>query len=75
MQIRIKFSTDIGISTTGISGPKGGSNNKPVGLVYISVVTNKERVVKKLNLTPVRKKHREDSANIALNMLRIMYPI
>ena len=37
--IRKKTKTDIGISTTGISGPDGGSLYKPVGLVYIGIVT------------------------------------
>lgn len=35
--IRSKFNTDIGIGITGIAGPDGGSNEKPVGLVYIAI--------------------------------------
>lgn len=31
------FKTDIGISTTGIAGPKGGTKEKPVGLVYMGI--------------------------------------
>ncbi|MFX0187741.1 MAG: CinA family protein [Candidatus Hodarchaeota archaeon] len=40
---------DIGIGITGIAGPKGGSPEKPVGLVYISYSTMKETMVKKHN--------------------------
>lgn len=37
--IRMLSGADIGISTTGIAGPLGGSSYKPVGLVYIGVST------------------------------------
>ena len=34
--VRIKSNVDIGIATTGIAGPTGGTPEKPVGLVYIA---------------------------------------
>ena len=37
--VRLLAGADIGISTTGIAGPLGGSQYKPVGLVYIGVST------------------------------------
>lgn len=40
--IRVKFNTDIGLSTTGIAGPTGGTPEKPVGLVWIGISTEKE---------------------------------
>ena len=35
--IRVKFGTDIGLSTTGVAGPTGGTLDKPVGLVWMGI--------------------------------------
>jgi len=70
--IRNKFQTNIGLSTTGISGPTGGSNNKPVGLIYIAISMENEKIVKKFNLIPRRKEHRNIATHTALNMLRLL---
>jgi len=70
--IRNKFQADIGVSTTGISGPTGASDNKPVGLIYIAISTKKEKIVKKFNLIPRRKEHRDIAMHTALNMLRLL---
>jgi nicotinamide-nucleotide amidase len=37
IEVRERFGSDIGIATTGISGPGGGSDEKPVGLVYLAI--------------------------------------
>ena len=39
---------DISISVTGIAGPAGGTPNKPVGLVYLSLKFKKKIITKKL---------------------------
>lgn len=45
--VRNLFKTDIGISTTGIAGPSGGSKEKPVGLVYIGISIKNRNFVKR----------------------------
>lgn len=61
---------DIGIATTGIAGPGGGTLEKPVGLVYIAVYYNNEVEVKKLNLTGNRQRIRERTTTVLIDMVR-----
>ena len=63
---------DVGISTTGISGPDGGNESKPLGLVYIAVVTPKISKVKKYIFRVKRNIHREMTATAALNITRLI---
>jgi len=70
--IRVKSGADIGISTTGISGPDGGTDEKPVGLVFIGIVTPTKSIVKKYNFNYGRKIHREMTCTAALNTTRLL---
>ena len=62
--------TDIGISTTGIAGPGGGTEEKPVGLVYIGIFINGEVKTRKLQLPGNREQVRNRTVREALNLLR-----
>ncbi|WP_418965316.1 competence/damage-inducible protein A [Cetobacterium sp.] len=51
--------TDIGISTTGIAGPEGGTKDKPVGLVYIGIKVKEKVLSFKFNFIGDREKIRK----------------
>ena len=69
--IRNKTGSNIGLSTTGISGPGGGTKTKPIGLVYIGLVTPEKSIVKKYNFHFGRHIHREMTTTAALNITRL----
>lgn len=60
----------IGISTTGLAGPGGGSAEKPVGLVYVGLYMDGKVYVKELNLSGDRQSIRNRTVTIALDFLR-----
>ena len=59
----------VGISTTGIAGPGGGSAEKPVGLVYTAIVTDTSENVYKLNLLGDRSSVRRQTVDFMINKL------
>lgn len=64
-----RVKADISASITGIAGPGGGSAKKPVGTVYICVLSAKKRTVKKFLFKGGRKSIKRQSAEAALSML------
>ncbi len=69
--IKEKFQTDIGIGITGIAGPTGGTDEKPVGLVYIGLAIKDKLIVKRFQFLKDRKANKLLSTQTALNMLRL----
>lgn len=68
--IAMTSNTRIGISTTGIAGPDGGSDEKPVGLVYIGLYIDGEVKAQKYNFAGDRQKIRERATVAAIDWLR-----
>jgi PncC family amidohydrolase len=67
--IRAKSDVDIGISTTGVAGPTGGTKEKPVGLVFIAISTKDNIIVKKFQFSGNRIQNKYDICKVALEML------
>ena len=69
-RVREKFNSDIGIASSGIAGPGGGSEEKPVGTVWIAYADNKQTITKRLQLTQNRILNIELTEIAVLNLVR-----
>jgi len=70
--IRQRTGADIGLSVTGVAGPAGGSPEKPVGTVWVSICQENFHQAKLLNLMVLTDRERivQGTAQAALNWLR-----
>ena len=69
--VAARYNTNIGIATTGIAGPGGGTDEKPVGLVYFGIYINGKVITKKYVFNGDRQGIRERATRTILNDLRL----
>lgn len=71
--VREAAGADYGLSVTGVAGPDGGTEEKPVGLVFVGLSDANGTVAERLDLSAFRRSReaiRERSANRAFDLLR-----
>ena len=68
--IREKYKTDYSIAASGIAGPGGGTDEKPVGTVWIAIATPETVISQQFLFGTNRDRNIQKTATAALNMLR-----
>ena len=59
---------DMGISTTGIAGPEGGTESRPVGLVYLGCALHGRVTVERHVFSGNRQEVRQQAVNVAMDL-------
>lgn len=68
---RVRLAADVGVGLTGIAGPGGGSEQKPVGLVWFSVIgPDGASITRSVTLPGGRADVRERAALVAMHLIR-----
>lgn len=73
--IRQRLNTDIGVATSGIAGPGGGTPDKPVGTVWIAYSDRHQTLARKLQLSKDRVVNIKATCVHALNLIRQSLPV
>jgi nicotinamide-nucleotide amidase len=68
--VRRALHADLGLSTTGILGPGGGSVEKPVGTVWVGLSTHEKTFAVSFHFGKDRFRNKERTLTAALNLLR-----
>ncbi len=69
--VRTRLNADYGVATSGIAGPGGGTDDKPVGTVWIAIADGEQTVTRKLQLWKDRDVNIRATAMAVLNLIRI----
>jgi len=69
--VRTRLRADVGVGITGVAGPEGGSEEKPVGLVCFSVVTDStDPLTRSVQLPGSRSDIRDRATTVAMHLIR-----
>lgn len=68
--VRSRFGSDFGLATSGISGPDGGTPEKPVGLVWMALATKAGTHADSFVFQVDRSRHRRLTAQVGLDWIR-----
>ncbi len=68
--VRERSGADLALATTGVAGPSGGSEEKPVGTVWIALASDGKAVARRYQLMQERTRNKQLAAHIALDWLR-----
>lgn len=68
--VRLRYGASIGIATTGVAGPDGGTPEKPVGTVWIGYADGTQVIAKKLALAQERSLNISLTSNAVLDLVR-----
>lgn len=70
--VRARLDADVGVGVTGVAGPGGGTQEKPVGLVWLAVAGPREGTQTRcVRLPGGRPEIRERAVTVAMHMLRV----
>ncbi len=67
---RARLGADVGVGITGVAGPGGGTEQKPVGLVWLSVTLDGGELTRSVNLPGGRADVRDRATTVALHLVR-----
>jgi nicotinamide-nucleotide amidase len=68
---RNRFNSDYAIATSGIAGPTGATESKPVGLIWIAISSGDATFSQEFHLGPARERNIIRGSIVALNLLRL----
>ncbi len=69
--VRLRMGADVGVGVTGIAGPRGGSDEKPVGLVWVSVTeSGGSSLTRSVRLPGERADVRDRAVTVAMHLIR-----